>query len=79
MLFFYIKISDQERNFQNRRQIWFIVFSVYNDKILAQLISQNETTVPFNKARKDLTYYAAYSQKASKFVKDVFVNFLSFN
>ena len=73
MLFFYIKISDQERNFQK------IFFSVYNGKILAQLISQNEATVPFNKVRKDLSYYAAYSRKASKFVKDVFVNFLSFN
>ena len=79
LLFFYIKISDQERNFQKRRQIWLIFFSVYNGKILAQLISQNEATVPFNKVRKDLSYYAAYSRKASKFVKDAFVNFLSFN
>ena len=79
LLFFYIKISDQERNFQKRRQIWLIFFSVYNGKILAQLISQNEATVPFNKVRKDLSYYAAYSRKASKFVKDVFLNFLSFN
>ena len=74
-----MKISDQERNFQKRRQIWLTFFSVYNGKILAQLISQNEATVPFNKARKDLSYYAAYSRKASNFLKDVFVNFLSFN
>ena len=38
LLFFHIKISDQERNFQKRRQIWLIFFSVYNGKILAQLI-----------------------------------------
>ena len=38
-----------------KRQIWFIFYSVHNRDILAELISQNEATEPLNKDVQ--TYY----------------------